>query len=122
MSASSIYERLGVRTLINAAGSLTRLSGTLMPPEVVEAMAEAAKFCTDDTAQLLHYQEDGYFQKIPHIHADLGELAVGTKPGRETDEEITMAANLGLAIDDMAVAPLIYKNAIEKNIGTWLRL
>ena len=42
MPVSSIYERLGVRTLINAAGTLTRLSGSLMPPEVVEAMAEAA--------------------------------------------------------------------------------
>ena len=33
-----------------------------------------------------------------------------------------MTANLGLAIDDMAVAPLIYKNAVEKGIGTWLPL
>jgi ornithine cyclodeaminase/alanine dehydrogenase len=33
-----------------------------------------------------------------------------------------MTANLGLAIDDMAVAPLIYKNALEKEIGTWLPL
>jgi len=42
-STTSIYERLGVRTLINAAGTLTRLSGSLMPPEVVEAMVEASR-------------------------------------------------------------------------------
>ncbi|MBI2193851.1 MAG: aminotransferase class V-fold PLP-dependent enzyme [Planctomycetes bacterium] len=38
-----IYERLGVRPLINAKGTFTMLSGSLMPPEVVAAMAEAAR-------------------------------------------------------------------------------
>jgi ornithine cyclodeaminase/alanine dehydrogenase len=84
------------------------------------AMAEVAKFCTDDTAQFLHYKEIGYFQNTPRLHADLGELIVGKKPGRETPEERTMTANLGLALDDMAVAPLVYRRASEKGIGTWL--
>jgi ornithine cyclodeaminase/alanine dehydrogenase len=86
------------------------------------AMAEADKFCTDDIAQLRHYQGVGYFQQIPPVYADLGELATGQKPGRESDDERTMTANLGLAMDDMAVAPLIYKRAVEKGIGTWLPL
>jgi len=86
------------------------------------AMAESAKFCTDDTAQLLHYKELGFFQKIPPIHADLGELVAGKKPGRENEKEIILTANLGLAIDDMAVAPLIYKKAVEMGIGTKLPL
>ena len=38
-----IYDRLGVRRRINAAGPQTRLGGSLMPPEVVAAMAEAAQ-------------------------------------------------------------------------------
>ncbi len=87
-----------------------------------EAMQEADKFCTDDTAQLLHYQQVGYFQHIPALHADLGELATGRKSGREHAEEKTFTANLGLAIDDMAVAPLIYQRALDKGIGTWLPL
>jgi ornithine cyclodeaminase/alanine dehydrogenase len=87
-----------------------------------EAMKEATKFCTDDTPQLRHYQEIGYFQNIPPIHADLGELVAGTKSGRENYEERTITANLGLAMDDMAVAPLIYSYAKEKGIGTWLSL
>jgi ornithine cyclodeaminase/alanine dehydrogenase len=85
-----------------------------------KAMQEADKFCTDDTAQLLHYQQVGYFQNIPALHADLGELATGSKTGRESAEEKTFTANLGLAIDDMAVAPLIYQRALDKGIGTWL--
>jgi ornithine cyclodeaminase/alanine dehydrogenase len=87
-----------------------------------EALAQAAKFCTDDIPQLKLYQSMGYFQNIPPIHADLGELVTGKKQGRENSRERTMTANLGLAIDDMAVAPLIFARAKEKGIGTWLPL
>ncbi|MCB9446288.1 MAG: ornithine cyclodeaminase family protein [Ardenticatenaceae bacterium] len=87
-----------------------------------DAMMEAAKFCTDDVPQLRHYQSAGYFQQIPAIHGDLGELVTGQKSGRETVAERTMTANLGLAMDDMAVAPLIYQRAVEKGMGTWLPL
>jgi ornithine cyclodeaminase/alanine dehydrogenase len=87
-----------------------------------EALAQAAKFCTDDIPQLKLYQSMGYFQNIPPIHADLGELVTGKKKGRENPRERTMTANLGLAIDDMAVAPLIFARAKEKGIGTWLPL
>lgn len=41
----TIYDDLGVRPVINAAGTLTRLGGSLMPPEVVQAMARAAEHC-----------------------------------------------------------------------------
>lgn len=37
------YQRLGVRTFINAYGTLTTLGGTLMPPEVLRAMEEASR-------------------------------------------------------------------------------
>ena len=87
-----------------------------------DAMQETTKFCTDDTQQLRHYQQTGYFQEIPPLHADLGELVAGQKPGRETVSERTMTANLGLAIDDMAVAPILYRKAVEKGLGTWLPL
>ena len=36
------YESLGVRPLINAYATLTRLGGSLMPPEVLQAMQQAA--------------------------------------------------------------------------------
>ena len=87
-----------------------------------DAMKETSKFCTDDVPQLEHYREVGYFQEIPPIHADLGKLVTGQKPGRETATERTMACNLGLALDDMAVAPTVYRRAVEQGIGTWLPL
>jgi ornithine cyclodeaminase/alanine dehydrogenase len=87
-----------------------------------DAMKETTKFCTDDLSQLNHYRGAGYFQEIPAVYADLGELVAGKKPGRATPKERTMTANLGLAMDDMATAPLILKRAMEKGIGTWLPL
>lgn len=38
-----VYEELGVRRVLNAAGTLTRLGGRLMAPEVAEAMVEASR-------------------------------------------------------------------------------
>jgi ornithine cyclodeaminase/alanine dehydrogenase len=87
-----------------------------------DALHEADKFCTDDVPQLHHYRDIGYFQNIPPIHADLGELVTGRKGGRERLEERTIACNLGLALDDMATASLIYRRALEKGIGIWLPL
>lgn len=86
------------------------------------ALQQVDKFCTDDVPQLYHYRDLGYFQDIPPIHADLGELVTGRKAGREKREERTMACNLGIALDDIATAPLIYERAQKKGIGTWLPL
>ena len=47
MTASDPYTKLGVRTRINAAGALTRLGGAVMAPEVVAAMAGAARASVD---------------------------------------------------------------------------
>jgi ornithine cyclodeaminase/alanine dehydrogenase len=86
-----------------------------------DALHEVDKFTTDDVPQLHHYRDIGYFQNIPPIHADLGELVTRQKPGRQSADERTIACNLGLALEDVAVAPLIYARAREKGIGTWLR-
>jgi ornithine cyclodeaminase/alanine dehydrogenase-like protein (mu-crystallin family) len=86
------------------------------------ALAQVDKFCTDDLPQLEHYRTIGYFQHIPALYADLSELVTGRKPGRQNSKERTMACNLGLALEDIAVAPLIYERALAKGLGTWLPL
>jgi len=43
----SIYDDLGIRTIINAKGPSTRVSGGLLAPEVTAAIAEAATYCVD---------------------------------------------------------------------------
>src|SRR4051794_39786377 len=41
---ANVYERIGVRPVINGVGTVTFLGGSVMPPEVVHAMAEAARY------------------------------------------------------------------------------
>lgn len=86
------------------------------------ALAEVDKIATDDIAQMEYYKSVGYFKETPRPYADLGEIAAGKKPGRETNDERTIAINLGLALDDMATAIMIYKKALEGKTGTMLPL
>jgi ornithine cyclodeaminase/alanine dehydrogenase-like protein (mu-crystallin family) len=87
-------------------------------------MKECDKFVSDDIGQLLYTKEEGiYFRGIPEkIYADLGELAAGTKPGRQNDTEKIFCMNMGIAVDDMVTAKLIYQRALEKRAGTRLPL
>jgi ornithine cyclodeaminase/alanine dehydrogenase len=86
------------------------------------ALAQMDRLTTDDHEQFQYYRSAGYFGQTPNPYADLGELVVGTKPGRQCEDERTLAINLGLALDDMAVAPEVYRLAVERGIGTWLPL
>ena len=86
------------------------------------ALAQMDLISTDDHAQFQYYKSVGYFQQTPNPYADLGELVAGLKPGRRDENERTLAINLGLAMDDMAVAPEIFRRAKEKGLGTWLPL
>ncbi|SDB52397.1 aminotransferase class V-fold PLP-dependent enzyme [Bauldia litoralis] len=43
----TVYARRGIPTIVNAAGTLTRLSGGIMRPDVAAAMAEASAWCVD---------------------------------------------------------------------------
>jgi len=86
------------------------------------ALKEADRLVTDDISQMEYYRQAGYFKNTPQPCADLGEIAAGRKPGRERPDERTICINLGLALDDMATAILIYRKARKLGIGTRLSL
>lgn len=87
-----------------------------------DALFQMDRISTDDHAQFQYYKSAGYFQTTPNPYADLGEIVAGKKRGRQGPQERTLAINLGLAMDDMAVAPEIYRRAKDMGIGTWLTL
>ena len=87
-----------------------------------EALAQIDRISTDDHAQFQYYKSVGYFQQTPEPYADLGELVAGLKPGRQDEKERMLAINLGLALDDMAVAPTVYQCAKDKGLGICLSL
>ena len=79
----SIYDELGIRTVINASGTLTRLGGSRMAPEVLAAMAEAA----------------ASFVPIDALQARAGEI-IAEITGAEAGYVVTGAAaglSLGIA-------------------------
>jgi alanine dehydrogenase len=88
------------------------------------AMRECDKFCSDDIGQLLSTKEHGvYFSGIPQqIYADLGELAAGGKKGRTNNREKIFAMNMGIAVDDMVTARVLYERAVKTGVGSWLPL
>ncbi len=73
----TIYDRLGLRPLINACGPSTRLSGGVMRPEVAEAMAEAAQACIDIAA----LQEAAGRQIAAATGAEAGYVTPGAAAG-----------------------------------------
>ena len=71
---------------------------------------------------MAYYRSEGYFGDTPAPYADLGEIVCGKKPGRQSDAERIISINLGLALEDMATAILVYRQALEKGIGQQLPL
>jgi len=87
-----------------------------------DAIKQVDKLATDDIEQMDYFRKIGYFKQTPQPYADLGEIVAGKKPGRQSENERTMSINIGLALDDVATASLIYKLAQKKGIGIELPL
>jgi alanine dehydrogenase len=52
------------------------------------------------------------------VHAEIGEVLAGTKPGRKSASEITLYKSVGIAVQDVATAQLVYHKALELKVGT----
>jgi ornithine cyclodeaminase/alanine dehydrogenase-like protein (mu-crystallin family) len=48
------------------------------------------------------------------VFAEVGEVISGAKPGRRSAEEVTLFKSLGLAVEDVATAELVYRKAQEE--------
>ncbi len=102
--------------------------GTYSPKarEIDSATMASATLFTDRRESILHEAGD---YLIPaqeglineeSIAAELGEVLVGSHPGRTTDDEITLFKSLGLAVEDLASAAFLYQKARTDIAGTWV--
>ncbi len=86
--------------------------------------AMADKVICDSTAQCLARGEtrnavmSGLFAP-EDIYAEIGEIVLGLKPGRQSEEEITLFDTTGMSIQDNTTAEAVYKVAVEKGYGSW---
>jgi len=91
--------------------------------EVSADALEAALVIVDDRKLALEMGAvGGAGLRADSIHAELGEVLAGTKPGRRDDREVTVFGSVGLAFQDLAAGWLAYTLAVEQGIGRRLDL
>jgi len=57
-----------------------------------------------------------------HVHAEIGELVEGSRPGRNSSEQITLYKSVGVAVQDGAAAALALRAARERCAGREVEL
>lgn len=112
-------KRLLDGALVVAAGSnllqkreidstVVRRARRIVVESIEQAQLEAGDLFVPIDAGYLHWNQ---------VH-ELSEVVLGRVPGRETDEEITLFKSVGLGLQDMALAALIYEAAVRAGVGT----
>ena len=95
--------------------------------EIAPALMGKAKVVCDLMEQcavmgdLHHALESGAMGRAD-VFAELGSIVAGKKPGRESDNEITIFDSTGMALQDVAAAAVVYEKAVQQNAGARLSL
>jgi ectoine utilization protein EutC len=83
---------------------------------VVDSLTQCAKL-----GEVHHALADGTIAE-KDVHAELGEVLLGKKPGRVSEDEITVCDLTGLAVQDVVISQLVYRRALKKGIGFHIRV
>jgi len=83
---------------------------------IVESRANALAPVPAGANDLTQPIRDGLIS-AGHIHAEIGELVSGDRPGRSSDEQITLYKSVGVAVQDSAAAALVLDRARRQGIG-----
>jgi len=91
--------------------------------EIADEVLLDAKLVIDDYAQCTHSGEinvpfNAGILTDEDIYGEVGEIVVGDKQGRTTEDGITVFDSTGLAIQDVAAAHIVYEHAQENANGT----
>jgi N-[(2S)-2-amino-2-carboxyethyl]-L-glutamate dehydrogenase len=77
--------------------------------------------CNREKKVINQLVEEGLFSR-DRLHAELGEIVAGLRPGREQASEVILLNPMGMAVEDIACAHAIYEAAVATGVGTWLTL
>ena len=100
--------------------------GTDLPDKqeiAADVFARVDKIVVDDRGQALrsgdtHRAVAAGVIDADAIYAEIGEIAAGRVPGRESDDELTLADLTGLGAQDAAMANLVTERALAAGLGT----
>jgi alanine dehydrogenase len=70
----------------------------------------------------LHHAIASDLMTKQHVHAELGEVVAGIKPGRTSSDEIIIFDSTGMALQDVIAAATVYKKAVAKGAGRIVNL
>jgi ornithine cyclodeaminase/alanine dehydrogenase len=119
-SATPVFDgqKLKAGTHINGIGSHTPNTRELDTETVLKSkfIGDSKEACFSEAGDIMIPLEEGALDES-HFYAELGEVITGIKPGRESEDEITLFKSNGLAIQDAATAKLVYDKAVEAGIG-----
>ncbi len=88
---------------------------------VIESRAAALAPPPGGSNDLLWPIRDGLIDAT-HIHAELGELVSGARPGRADNTHITLYKSVGVAVEDAAAAALVLRLARERGVGRTIEI
>jgi len=100
------------RTFIAAAGADKEEKQELFPDLLANSKVVADIVVQASTMGELHHAILQKRMTIDDVHAELGEIVSGKKPGRESDDEIIVFDSTGTAFQDVAAAAVVYERAI----------
>jgi alanine dehydrogenase len=88
---------------------------------VVESRAAALALPPVGANEFAWAIRDGHIT-AGHIHAEIGELVLGTRPGRASQDEITLYKSVGVAVQDAIAAQLTLAAAAKQGVGTTIEI
>jgi len=103
---------------INGIGSYTPQMQEIPAETVVRAKVVVDSFqaCLAEAGDLLIPIEKGILRK-GDIYGEIGQIAAGKLPGRQSDKEITFFKSVGIAVQDVAVAELVLSQSQTLGLG-----
>jgi ornithine cyclodeaminase/alanine dehydrogenase len=105
-------------THINGVGSHTPTTRELDSETIVRSriVADSREAVFAEAGDVLIPIEEGRIRRH-HVIAELGAVLNGTKPGRLSDEDITLFKSNGIAFQDVVTADIAYRRARENGFG-----
>ena len=95
-----------------------------MAPELVSRgrlYVDSKKAALIESGDVVMNIAAGHFD-ASHVRGEIGELVLGRVTGRTADSEVTLFKSLGMAVEDVVAADLVFRRASETGAGTELTL
>jgi len=124
-SSNPVFEDSDVRpgTHINSVGAYTPQMQEIPAETVLRAkvVIDHRKASLAEAGDLLIPLQQGLMTEA-HIHAELGEIIAGLRPGRASPEGITLFKSVGVAVQDVAAASAVLEAAQRLGMGSEVAL